>query len=170
MVPSSQVKEIKWLEKIEVRDSRTGYFIPVRYGIGVWPDGKIVGAPPSSSSASFGKCPNMRKCKLFSKVGMSEMSRNVSLSEIQAPGSILTKGSSWKLTPNELIHVHDNLKKWLFPIFAFPVTCFHIRTNVYRKPKWSVWSIWTYSTRWILKIVMQKLSFGRKPEKKWGGR
>ena len=49
---------------IEVRDSRTGYFIPARYGLGVWPDGKIVGTP-SSASASSGKCPNIRKCTLF---------------------------------------------------------------------------------------------------------
>ena len=35
---------------IEVRDSWTGYFIPVRYGMGVWPDGRVVGAPPSASS------------------------------------------------------------------------------------------------------------------------
>ena len=40
---------------VEVRDSRTGYFIPARYGMGVWPDEKIVGAlPPPSSSASPG--------------------------------------------------------------------------------------------------------------------
>ena len=39
--------------QIEVRDSRTGYFIPARYGIGAWPDGKIGGAS-SSPSASFG--------------------------------------------------------------------------------------------------------------------
>ena len=37
---------------IEVRDSRTGYFIPARYGLGLWPDGKIVGAPSSSSSSA----------------------------------------------------------------------------------------------------------------------
>ena len=43
------------LHIIEVRDSRTGYFIPVRHGIGVWPDGRVVGASPSSSpSASSG--------------------------------------------------------------------------------------------------------------------
>ena len=30
--------------QIEVRDSRTGYVILARYGMGVWPDGKIVGA------------------------------------------------------------------------------------------------------------------------------
>ena len=42
--------------KTEVRDSRTGYLIPVRYGLAVWPDGKIVGAPspPPPSSASPG--------------------------------------------------------------------------------------------------------------------
>ena len=40
---------------IEVRDSRTGYFIPVRYGLGLLPDGIVVGASPSpSSSASPG--------------------------------------------------------------------------------------------------------------------
>ena len=52
---------------IEVRDSRTGYFIPVRYGMAVWPDGKIVGAPPPSSSASSGKCPNIGTCTFFPK-------------------------------------------------------------------------------------------------------
>ena len=54
---------------IEVRDSRTGYFIPVRYGLGLLPDGKIVGAPPSPPppSASSGKWPNIRKCTLFPK-------------------------------------------------------------------------------------------------------
>ena len=33
-----------------MRDSRTGYFIPARYGLGLWPDGKIVGATSSSAS------------------------------------------------------------------------------------------------------------------------
>ena len=37
---------------MEVRDSRTGYLIPVRYGMGVWPDGKIVAPPPSASSGN----------------------------------------------------------------------------------------------------------------------
>ena len=36
-------------------NSQTGYFISARYGLGVWPDGKIVGASPSPSpSSSFG--------------------------------------------------------------------------------------------------------------------
>ena len=39
---------------VEVRDSRTGYFIPGRYGLGIWPDTKIVGASPPPSSASVG--------------------------------------------------------------------------------------------------------------------
>ena len=38
-----------------MRDSRTGYLIPARNGMGLWPDRKIVGAPPSASSASSGK-------------------------------------------------------------------------------------------------------------------
>ena len=48
----------------------------------------------------------------FSNMGMSEISRNVNLSEIKAPaGAPLTKGSFSELTPDELIHFHDNLKK-----------------------------------------------------------
>ena len=73
-------------------------------------------------------------------------------------GSILTKGTFWKLTSNELIHVHDNLKKWLFTNFVLLVTLFHIRTIFCWKPKWSVWSIWTYSTGWIFKFAVQKIN------------
>ena len=36
------------------------------------------------------------------------------------------------------------------------------KSHFYRKPKWSVWSIWTYSTGWIFKFVTQKVSYGRK--------
>ena len=39
---------------VEVRDSWMEYSIPVRYGLGVWPDWRVVGTPPSSSSASPG--------------------------------------------------------------------------------------------------------------------
>ena len=68
-----------------MRDSRTGYFIPARYGLGLWPDGKIVGASSSPSSASSGKCPKYEEMHTFSKMGMSEISRNVNLAEIKAP-------------------------------------------------------------------------------------
>ena len=37
---------------VEVRASGTGYFIPVRYGLGVLPDGIIVGALASASASS----------------------------------------------------------------------------------------------------------------------
>ena len=62
-----------------------GYLIPVRYGLGVWPDEKIVGAPPSPPSASSGKLSKYKEMHTFSKMGMSEISRNVYLSEIKAP-------------------------------------------------------------------------------------
>ena len=41
-------------QQIEVRDSRTGHLVPGRDGLGVWPDGKIVGMPPPSPFASPG--------------------------------------------------------------------------------------------------------------------
>ena len=49
-----------------------------------------------------------------------------------------------------------------FPNFDFLVTFFHIPACFYRKPKWSVWSLWTYYTGWILKFVIEKVSYGRK--------
>ena len=37
-----------------------------RDGLGVWPDGRVLGTSPSPSPPpSFGKCPNIRKCTLF---------------------------------------------------------------------------------------------------------
>ena len=40
---------------IEVRASRTGYFIPAHSGKAIWPDGKILGeSPPSASSRNSG--------------------------------------------------------------------------------------------------------------------
>ena len=42
---------------IEVRDSRTGYLVPGRDGLGVWPDGKIVctsSSPPPVTSGNSG--------------------------------------------------------------------------------------------------------------------
>ena len=51
---------------VEVRDSRKGYFIPVRSGIGVWPDGKILDAPsPPPSSASSGNQGHIQARKLY---------------------------------------------------------------------------------------------------------
>ena len=52
--------------------------------------------------------------------------------------------------------------KWLFPILKCLATCFHSTSFFYQKTKGSVWSIWTYSTRWILNCVTEKVSFGRK--------
>ena len=51
---------------------------------------------------------------------------------------------------------------WILTIWYFLVTFFHVTAMFYWKPKWSVWSIWTYSTGWILNFVIQKVNFGRK--------
>ena len=50
-----------------------------------------------------------------------------------------------------------NLKKWLFPKHTFLIALFHMKVKFDRKP-WSVWSIWTYSTQWLFKCVIQKIS------------
>ena len=51
---------------------RTEHLVPERDGLGVWPDGRVLGtspppSPPPPSPPSPGKCPNMRKCTLFPK-------------------------------------------------------------------------------------------------------
>ena len=68
----------------EVRDSRTGYLVPVRYGLGVWPDWRVVGAPsPPSPSASVGnsipKYINFDICSEISSSGPSHQIRLVKL-------------------------------------------------------------------------------------------
>ena len=72
---------------IEVGDSRTGYLIPARDGPGALPDvDSCWGA-----AAVIWKMPKYKKMHTFSKMGMSQISRNVNLSEIKNPcGSNLT--------------------------------------------------------------------------------
>ena len=101
--------------------------------------------------------PKYEEMHTFSKMGMSKNSRNDNLTEIKAPvGASWTWDSFWELTPDELIHVPDNLKKLIFPVWDLLVALFHIPTFFYRKPKWSVWSLCTHSPRWILKFVIEK--------------
>ena len=91
----------------------------------------------------------------FLKRGMPPKSRNVDFPEVKAPeGCFLTKGSFWEYTSNELIHFHYDLKKGHFPKKWKLDGNLHIKIIFYRKPKWSVWSIWTYSTGWIFKFVI----------------
>ena len=47
----STFKDIHFVH-IEVRDSRTGYLVPGRDGLGVWADGRVVGTPPSPPLSS----------------------------------------------------------------------------------------------------------------------
>ena len=60
----------------------------------------------------------------------------------------------------------------LFKKMLWLMEIYRSKSKFYWKPKWSVWSIWTYSTGWIFKLVTQKLSYRRKLkiedfEKKW---
>ena len=82
------------------------------------------------------KMPKYKEMHTFSKMGMSEISRNVYLSEVKAPaGCQDRKLPLQELTPDELIHFPDNLKKWLFPIFVFLVTFYGIRSLFLPKTK-----------------------------------
>ena len=67
---------------IEVRDSRTGYLLPARDGTGALPDGQSCW---DAAAAVSWKMPKYEEMHTFSKIGMSEISRNVYLSEIKAP-------------------------------------------------------------------------------------
>ena len=65
-----------------MRDSRTGYLIPARDGPGALPDGQSCW---DAAVAVSRKMPKYKEVHTFSKMGMSEISRNVNLAEIKAP-------------------------------------------------------------------------------------
>ena len=65
-----------------MRDSRTGYLIPARDGPGALPDGQ---SSWDAGEAVSQKMIKYREMHTFSKMGMSEISRNVNLEEIKAP-------------------------------------------------------------------------------------
>ena len=70
---------------VEVRDSRTGYFIPARYGMG---SGQMENCRRAATAIVVGviwKIPKYQEMCAFSKMGICEISRNVNLSEIKAP-------------------------------------------------------------------------------------
>ena len=69
---------------IEVRDSRTGYLIPARDGPGALPDVESSWDVAVAAAVSP-KIPKYKEMHTFSKIGMSEISRNICFSEIKAP-------------------------------------------------------------------------------------
>ena len=77
-------------------------------------------------------------------------------------GSFIDKGELLKTYPWWINSFLLWSQKVTFPRFRFFVTFYGIRSLFYRKPKRSVWSIWTYSTGWILKFMTQKVSYRRK--------
>ena len=113
--------------------------------------------------------PNLSKIILFPKMGMSKKSRHVNFwkKKRRRPSGrdsqeLFRRDSFWKLTSIKEIHFPDNLKKCFSPKRLWLMEIYRSKSKFYWKPKWSVWSIWTYSTGWIFKLVTQKLSFWRK--------
>ena len=69
----------------EVRDSRTRYLLPARDGPGALPDMDSSWDVAAAAVAVIWKMPKYEEMHTFSKMGMSEISRNVYFSEIKAP-------------------------------------------------------------------------------------
>ena len=69
---------------IEVRDFWTGYLLPARDGPGALPDGQSCWDAAAAVAVSR-KMTKYKEMHTFSKIGMSEISRNVNLAEIKAP-------------------------------------------------------------------------------------
>ena len=71
---------------IEVRDYRTGYLLPARGGPGALPDGQSCWDAAAVAAVAVSRIMSKYKeMHTFSKMGMSEISRNVNLAEIKAP-------------------------------------------------------------------------------------
>ena len=67
-----------------MRDSRTGYLLLAHDGPGAIPDVESSWDVAVAAAVSR-KMPKYKEMHTFSKMGMSEISRNVNLSEIKAP-------------------------------------------------------------------------------------
>ena len=73
-------------QKVPTEDTeRTGYLLPARDGPGALPDGQSCWDAVAVAVAVSRKMPKYEEMHTFSKMGMSEISRNVSFSEIKAP-------------------------------------------------------------------------------------
>ena len=70
---------------VEVSDSRTGYLLPARGGPGALPDMDSSWDVAAVAVAVIWKMHKYEEMHTFSKMGMSEISRNVNLAEIKAP-------------------------------------------------------------------------------------
>ena len=71
---------------VEVRDPQTGYLLPVRDAEGTLPDLESSWDVAAAVAAAVSwKMPKYEEMHTFSQTGMSEISRNVNLSEIKAP-------------------------------------------------------------------------------------
>ena len=74
-----------------MRDSRTGYLVPGRDGPGALPDMDSSWDVAAAAAVSRKilkyqwEMPKYEEMHTFSKMGMSEISRNVNLAEIKAP-------------------------------------------------------------------------------------
>ena len=73
------------MQYIEVKDSRTGYLLTARDGPGALPDLESSWDVAVAAAAVSRKMPKYDEMHTFSKMGMSEISRNVNLSETKAP-------------------------------------------------------------------------------------
>ena len=69
-----------------MRDSQTGYLLPARDGPGALPNGQSSwDVAAAVAAAVIWKIPKYEEMHTFSKMGMSEIYRNVNVSEIKAP-------------------------------------------------------------------------------------
>ena len=66
-------------DEVEVRDSRTGYLIPARDGPGALPDMESSWDVAVAAAVSR-KTPKYKEMYTFSKMVMSQISRNVNMS------------------------------------------------------------------------------------------
>ena len=107
--------------KIEVRDSRTGYLVPVRYGLGVWPDWRVVGAPLSppspSPSASIGNSiPKYINFDICSEISSSGSSHQIRLVKLVSNFPTRAKVHR-KLYPKSIFYMNKLIKSAKFPHF-----------------------------------------------------
>ena len=98
--------------------NRTGYFVPVRYGLGVWPDWRVVGAPsPPSPSAPVGNSiPKHINFDICSEISSSGPSHQIRLVKLVSNFPMRDKVNR-KCCPKSIFFIKKTLKSTKFPHF-----------------------------------------------------
>ena len=128
-------------QSIDARPCTTtsiGYFLPVRYGPGVWPDRKIVGAPPPPPLASVGftggyRPPDPQPCLISKGAGLQNVRSHTRMLGPSEYPAYLARGRVIKMLgpiPECLVLQYFQIHKSCQNAWSFSISRFRSHTRL----------------------------------------